>query len=96
MWGKFLNNGQTCVAPDYIYVHNRRQRCIYRCVSLRDSSALCVTPNEQKTSLDLTRIVNQRHTQRVAGLLNDAVEKGKSNDGRRSRYREMLCCPNHS
>jgi aldehyde dehydrogenase (NAD+) len=21
MWGKFLNGGQTCVAPDYIYVH---------------------------------------------------------------------------
>src|SRR5471032_698338 len=21
MWGKFLNNGQTCVAPDYVYVH---------------------------------------------------------------------------
>lgn len=21
VWGKFLNAGQTCVAPDYVYVH---------------------------------------------------------------------------
>lgn len=76
MWGKFLNNGQTCVAPDYIYVHNAvKDAFIDACRSVIQVR-YGVTPNEQKTSLDLTRIVNQRHTQRVAGLLNDAVEKG--------------------
>jgi aldehyde dehydrogenase (NAD+) len=76
MWGKFLNNGQTCVAPDYIYVHNAvKDAFIDACRSVIQAR-YGVTPNEQKTSLDLTRIVNQRHTQRVAGLLNDAVEKG--------------------
>ncbi len=76
MWGKFLNNGQTCVAPDYIYVHNAvKDAFIDACRSVIQTR-YGVTPDEQKTSLDLTRIVNQRHTQRVAGLLNDAVEKG--------------------
>ena len=76
MWGKFLNNGQTCVAPDYIYVHNAvKDAFIDACRSVIQAR-YGVTPNEQKTNLDLTRIVNQRHTQRVAGLLNDAVEKG--------------------
>lgn len=76
MWGKFLNNGQTCVAPDYIYVHNAvKDAFIDACRSVIQAR-YGLTPSEQKSSLDLTRIVNQRHTQRVAGLLNDAVEKG--------------------
>lgn len=76
MWGKFINNGQTCVAPDYLHVHaSVKPAFIAECkkvlLARYGSSAA-----EQKASPDLTRIVNQRHAERVAGLLADALAKG--------------------
>lgn len=76
MWGKFINNGQTCVAPDLLYVHESvKAGFIAECkkvLALRYGA----TPVAQKASPDLARIVNRRHTQRVAQLLSEAVAKG--------------------
>jgi aldehyde dehydrogenase (NAD+) len=76
MWGKFMNNGQACIAPDHVYVHETvKPAFIDACrAALRrfygsDAAA-------QKRSPDLTRVVNLRHTERVAGLLSDAIERG--------------------
>ncbi|HJV76368.1 MAG TPA: aldehyde dehydrogenase family protein [Noviherbaspirillum sp.] len=76
MWGKFLNGGQTCVAPDYIYVHDSvKNAFITECRNVLQQR-FGATAAEQKHSADLTRVVNQRHTQRVAALLSDAVSRG--------------------
>ncbi|HJV74991.1 MAG TPA: aldehyde dehydrogenase family protein [Noviherbaspirillum sp.] len=76
MWGKFLNAGQTCIAPDYVYVHESvKDAFVAECRKVLQQR-YGVTPAEQKRSPDLTRIVNQRHTQRVAGLLSDATARG--------------------
>ena len=76
MWGKFLNNGQTCVAPDTAYVHaSVKQAFVDACRSVLQQR-YGAGAAAQKASADLTRVVNQRHTQRVAHLLNDAVERG--------------------
>jgi len=78
MWGKFLNGGQTCVAPDYVFVHDSvKNAFIAECRNVLQER-YGTTPAVQKHSADLTRIVNQRHTQRVAGLLSDAVSRGAS------------------
>ncbi|MYN44690.1 aldehyde dehydrogenase family protein [Pseudoduganella sp. FT93W] len=76
MWGKFLNNGQTCVAPDHVYVHaSVKSAFVQACRNVlqqrygADGSARLNSP-------DLTRIVNRRHTERVAGLLTDALQRG--------------------
>ena len=76
MWGKFINNGQTCVAPDYIHVHaSVKDAFIAQCKAvLRERYG--DTAEAQKNSPDLTRVVNQRHTARVAALLSDALAKG--------------------
>jgi aldehyde dehydrogenase (NAD+) len=73
---KFLNNGQTCIAPDHVFVEE----------SVREAfSAHCVawlgriygaSVAEQKASADLSRIVSDRHTVRLAGLLEEAVAAG--------------------
>ena len=76
MWGKFLNNGQTCVAPDHVYVHaSVRAAFVTACreVLQRRYGADAAA---QQASPDLTRVVNQRHTQRLAGLLADALQRG--------------------
>jgi aldehyde dehydrogenase (NAD+) len=76
MWGKFINNGQTCVAPDTLYVHaSVKQAFIDEC-KLVLQQRYGSSPAAQKDSPDLTRIVNQRHTRRVASLLADAVARG--------------------
>lgn len=76
MWGKFLNNGQSCIAPDFIYVHSSvTDKFISECkVALRRLYGSSL--NDQKNNPNLTRIVNQFHTERIADLLQDAVILG--------------------
>jgi aldehyde dehydrogenase (NAD+) len=76
MWGKFLNNGQTCVAPDYVFVHETVKTAFIDACRTVLQERYGRTAAEQKGSPDLARIVNTRHTQRVAALLSDAVGRG--------------------
>jgi aldehyde dehydrogenase (NAD+) len=66
VWGKFLNAGQTCIAPDYVLVD----------AAIEDrflGSALRAVHDfygdEPRTSPDFARIVNDRHFERLSGLL---------------------------
>lgn len=76
MWGKLLNAGQTCVAPDHVFVHRDvRDAFVAECrkaIARRFGDA----PAERRQSPDLARIVSTRHAERLAGLLTDAVERG--------------------
>mgnify|MGYP000917487696 FL=1 len=76
MWGKFFIIVQTCVAPDHIYVHQAvKDAFVAECRKVIHAR-YGATAGEQKMNPDLTRIVNTRHTQRIANLLNEAVELG--------------------
>lgn len=76
IWGKFLNNGQTCVAPDHVYVHaSVKAEFVAACRRVLQQRYGAGAAAQQR-SPDLTRVVNQRHTQRLAGLLSDAVRRG--------------------
>ncbi|HZY79167.1 MAG TPA: aldehyde dehydrogenase family protein [Cyclobacteriaceae bacterium] len=68
-FGKFLNNGQTCIAPDYVLVDNSVKE---KFVSLLKSSVAELF----KRGEDYGRIVNGKHFTRLNNLLNDAVSKG--------------------
>jgi aldehyde dehydrogenase (NAD+) len=76
MWGKFINNGQTCVAPDYVYVHESVKGAFIDACKAVLQARYGSTAAARKASPDLTRIVNVRHAERVAGLLADALAKG--------------------
>jgi len=76
MWGKFTNCGQICVAPDHVYVHEAvKDRFVAACREVI-GQRFGATPEAQRQSDDYTRVINQRHTQRIAGLLQDAKDKG--------------------
>lgn len=76
LWGKFSNAGQTCIAPDYVYVHQSvKDQFLAKCVEVLKSS-YGATPQEQAKSNSLARIVNQRHTGRINNLLQDAKNRG--------------------
>jgi aldehyde dehydrogenase (NAD+) len=67
-WGKCVNAGQTCIAPDYVLVSpNRRDELVDKLVSAMGR----YYGDEPLSSPDLTAIVNDRHLARVKGLLLD-------------------------
>jgi aldehyde dehydrogenase (NAD+) len=72
-WGKFLNNGQTCIAPDYLYLHEKNYFSFLK--ALEATVETFYGKNVAK-SKDYARIVNRRHFDRIVSLLDDAKEKG--------------------
>lgn len=74
-WGKFTNNGQTCIAPDHVYVHAAVKDEFVRLFKEYLSMAYGEGAATQQSPV-LARVVNQRHTQRVNALLQDAKAKG--------------------
>lgn len=73
-WGKCLNNGQTCIAPDHIYVHETVKDRFISALSATLSDWYGEGQRAQQSSI--ARIINRRHTERVNGLLQDAVNRG--------------------
>jgi coniferyl-aldehyde dehydrogenase len=71
MKGKLCNAGQTCIAPDYLLAPAARVDDIVRIaagVTARLYPALVGNP-------DYTRIINERHYDRLAGFIGDASAK---------------------
>ncbi len=69
-WGKCVNAGQTCVAPDYVLVHFSREEALIE--------ALIKEIREMYTSAPLANsilphIINQRHFDRLVGLMQSGV-----------------------
>jgi aldehyde dehydrogenase (NAD+) len=73
VWGKFLNAGQICIAPDYVYVENEVKEAFLD--KLKKEIETMFSNDPQKSS-DYSNIVNQKHTLRIAGYLEDAKQKG--------------------
>ncbi|RJF87494.1 coniferyl aldehyde dehydrogenase [Oleomonas cavernae] len=70
--GKLLNAGQTCVAPDYVFVPNDKRE---EFVDLVKAKVAKMYPT-LKDNADYTSVVNQRHYDRLRGLIADAQSKG--------------------
>ena len=66
VWGKILNAGQTCVAPDYILVHNKIKDTLVKFLIQEIEKALGTNP---EVSPDYARIINLKNWQRQLNLL---------------------------
>lgn len=71
-WGKLANAGQTCVAPDYVLVH---ENDIEAFSAAYDTAVATLYPNGP-ASEDYTSIINDRHFARLKGLVDEARAKG--------------------
>ncbi|MET8978307.1 aldehyde dehydrogenase family protein [Streptomyces sp. NPDC004539] len=67
-WGKFMNAGQTCVAPDYVLAVGEAGAEIEGHLAAAVREMYGERPAE---SADYGRIVNERHFERLTGLLGD-------------------------
>ena len=65
-WGKFLNAGQTCVAPDHVWVPEGMAEPFVAALARQITRFYGANPLAGE---ELPRIVNRRHFDRLAGLL---------------------------
>ncbi|MGG0719727.1 aldehyde dehydrogenase [Robertmurraya massiliosenegalensis] len=67
-WGKFMNAGQTCIAPDYLYVHKSVKEEFL--ANLRNAVTE-LYGQEPLQNKDYTRIVSERHFNRLESFLSE-------------------------
>ena len=74
-WGKLINAGQTCIAPDYVFVHESK---IEEFISFYKSAAqdMFLNKDGQANESTYAKIINLRHFDRLTALIKDAVNKG--------------------
>ncbi len=77
-WGKLHNNGQACVSPDHLYVHESIKEQLIQEIGLQMDR---ITGSDPKGSPLLPRMVNERNFDRVIGLIDpEKVVVGGSSD----------------
>ena len=72
-WSKFANNGQICIAPDYVYVHESKKEAFLTAVKKYIHQFYSDDATKESS---YNRIVNSRHFDRLKGYIEDAVSKG--------------------
>ena len=75
-WGKFVNAGQTCVAPDYVLVAASRQQELVEALKARIAAQYGASAADRAQSPDYCRIVDRGSAERLARVLREAVERG--------------------
>ncbi|WP_434784385.1 aldehyde dehydrogenase family protein [Paenibacillus terrae] len=66
IWGKMMNTGQTCIAPDYVLVHKEVKQ------ELMEQMKAAITSfygQDAQQSSDYGRIVNERQFDRLAAMI---------------------------
>lgn len=76
IWGKFVNCGQTCIAPDYILVPEDKKEIFLG--HAREVLNRYYDPNGKgiMQSPDYARLINTKHFERIRQLLEDSLQKG--------------------
>ncbi|AMR28036.1 aldehyde dehydrogenase [Hymenobacter psoromatis] len=76
VWGKFVNAGQTCVAPDYLLVQASVRDALLAEMRQAIGRYYGVDNEKIKASKSFARVVNSHHFARLAALLEDAQTRG--------------------
>lgn len=86
LWGKFFNAGQTCVAPDYVLVHEAVEDEL---IAQMQQTLGDFFGEDPRKSPDFGRIVNARHHRRLMKLLpgsGQPVTGGGGGENENERY----------
>ena len=72
IWGKSVNSGQICIAPDYVFIHHSR---VDEFIASYHQQFQSMYPNALKNN-NYTALINEKQYHRMQILLEDAKEKG--------------------
>ena len=76
VWGKFINNGQTCIAPDYVLIQKSLEQ---KFLAIIKKTIIKLFDSEKKgiqNSPDYARMVSYQHASRSQELITDSVANG--------------------
>jgi aldehyde dehydrogenase (NAD+) len=78
VWGKFLNAGQTCIAPDYLLVSQKAKTAFTELLKTEITNAYGENP---ESSTDFARIINEKNWKRLTAMLENEtiLAGGKTN-----------------
>ncbi|MDR7128770.1 aldehyde dehydrogenase (NAD+) [Algoriphagus sp. 4150] len=76
IWGKFVNCGQTCIAPDYLLVHESQLEMLLPEMKVALQKMYDPSFKGIEKSPDMARIVNDKHFDRLTKTIDEAVAKG--------------------
>ncbi|WP_226389548.1 aldehyde dehydrogenase family protein [Penaeicola halotolerans] len=76
VYGKFVNCGQTCIAPDYLLVHESKIAPLIDAMKEQIDKMYNADDKGIHASADYARIVNEKHFDRLNEMLNDVQAKG--------------------
>ncbi|WP_167143107.1 aldehyde dehydrogenase family protein [Canibacter zhoujuaniae] len=89
VWGKFTNAGQTCVAPDHIYVHRKVAKEFTKLLVKEIKKQYGKAPHK---SAHYGRIITEKHAQRLNDLIVDGLAFGSAAGGAKKNSRPQLLC----
>jgi len=90
IWGKFVNAGQTCVAPDFVVVHREVKA---RLLEEMKAAIHEFYGDEPEHSIDYARIVSRGHMSRLVKLLEGDIVAG-GGYSREKRFMELTLIDN--
>jgi len=76
VWGKFMNCGQTCLAPDYILVKESVSAELIKQLKHFIAAFYGKDDLNQQNCTDYARIINNQHFQRLSTTLDKTVQSG--------------------
>lgn len=78
VWGKFINAGQTCIAPDYILIQNKAKP---KFIGLLKEEIIKAYGENPELSEDFARIINARNWSRLSDMIDSkkVVHGGQTN-----------------
>ena len=76
IWGKLINNGQSCVSPNYVLVHAKIKTKLIVELEKAFAKMYGQTKEEIESNNALTRVVNKRHFKRITALIDNSIKQG--------------------
>jgi len=70
VWGKFINVGQTCIAPDYLLVDQKIKAALVAKIKFYIHEFFGDNPQDSEA---LGRIINENHFDRLSGYLKEGI-----------------------
>ena len=83
VWGKFVNAGQTCVAPDYVFVHKDIEKQFLQMMKAEIAEMQFSLKNE-----NYAQIISNRHLDRLINMIDPAKVFVGGNYDRSERFLE--------
>ena len=74
--GKFMNAGQTCIAPDYVLVHRSRESAFLEALRATLGAFYGASDTDRRTTPDYSRVVDAAAFARLKSLLDRTVAAG--------------------